>query len=65
MALSTREAGLSLILPGENAREAAVVEGLELYAVDTLTEVVDFLAGRLALTPPRPWPRRRPVGSGR
>ncbi len=54
MALSTREAGLKLILPRENAREAAVVQGLELYAVDTLTEVVDFLAGRLALTPTPP-----------
>ncbi len=29
MALTTREAGLSLILPRENAREAAVVQGLD------------------------------------
>jgi magnesium chelatase family protein len=54
MALATREAGLSLILPRENAREAAVVQGLELYAVETLAQVVDFLAGRLQLEPTPP-----------
>jgi magnesium chelatase family protein len=54
MALTTRDAGLSLILPPENAREAAVVQGLELYTVDTLAQVVDFLAGREALQPTPP-----------
>lgn len=56
MALTTRDAGLALILARENAREAGVVQGLELYAVDTLAQVVDFLAGRELLEPlpPRP-----------
>lgn len=54
MALTTREAGLSLILPRENAREAGVVQGLELYAVENLAQVVDFLAGREELTPTPP-----------
>ena len=54
MALATREAKLALILPRENAREAAVVQGLELYSVDTLAQVVDFLAGRTELTPTPP-----------
>jgi magnesium chelatase family protein len=30
------------ILPKENAREAAVVEGLEIYGIDSLTQVIDF-----------------------
>ncbi|MGQ9689373.1 MAG: YifB family Mg chelatase-like AAA ATPase [Desulfobaccales bacterium] len=54
MALTTREAGLGLLLARENAREAAVVQGLELYAVDNLAQVVDFLAGRQALQPTPP-----------
>jgi len=56
MALTTREAGLALILTRENAREAGVVQGLELYAVETLAQVVDFLAGREKLEPMPPLP---------
>jgi magnesium chelatase family protein len=54
MALATREAKLALILPQENAREAGVVQGIDVYAVDTLAQVVEFLAGRLILTPVPP-----------
>jgi len=54
MALATREAGLSLILPWENAKEAGVVQGLELFSVETLAQVVDFLAGREQLEPVPP-----------
>ena len=46
MALATREAGLALIIPRDNAREAAVVQGIEIYPADTLAQVVEFLAGR-------------------
>jgi magnesium chelatase family protein len=35
-----------IILPEENAREAAVVQGLEVYGMKTLQEVVDFFEGR-------------------
>ncbi|MBI4643771.1 MAG: YifB family Mg chelatase-like AAA ATPase [Deltaproteobacteria bacterium] len=54
MALATREARLALLLPRENAREAAVVQGIDVYAVDTLAQVVEFLAGREVLTPAPP-----------
>ncbi len=46
MALETRRAGLGLIIPRDNAREAAVVQGLDLYPADHLVQLVEFLAGR-------------------
>jgi len=46
MALATREAGLALIIPRDNAREAAVVQGIEIYPADRLAQLVEFLAGR-------------------
>ena len=40
-----------LIVPKENAREAAVVEGLEVYGVETMHEVVAILNGNAHITP--------------
>lgn len=40
-----------IILPKENAEEAAVVQGVEVLGVDFLCTVVDFLNGQKALTP--------------
>lgn len=40
---------LGLILPKDNAPEAGVVEGLEVYPVETLTECIDFLTGEIEL----------------
>src|SRR4051812_46544935 len=40
-----------VILPKENAREAAVVEGIEVYPMDTLSQVVSFLNEQLPLEP--------------
>jgi len=40
-----------IIVPADNAEEAAVVEGLEVYPVRTLRQAVDFLAGRLTQRP--------------
>jgi len=40
-----------VICPEENAREAAVVEGLEVIAVGTLAEAAAFLNGKSMLTP--------------
>lgn len=59
IALAAREAGLALVIPRENAREAGVVQGLEVYGVETLAQVVDFLAGRVDLTPEPPTPVER------
>ena len=56
IALATREAGLALVIPRDNVREAAVVQGIDIYPADTLAQVADFLAGRepLATAPPLP-----------
>src|SRR6185436_14268957 len=40
-----------VILPKENAREAAVVEGIEVYPMETLSQVVSFLNEQLPLEP--------------
>lgn len=39
------------LLPKQNAREAAIVNDLEVYGIDNLREAVDFLNGELQLTP--------------
>jgi len=52
MALTAREAGLKgLIVPADNAREAAVVSGLEVVPVTALAQAVGFLTGDLAIEP--------------
>jgi len=49
-ALLAKEHGLrGVIVPMENAREAAVVEGIEAIPVTSLTEAVGFLSGALPL----------------
>jgi magnesium chelatase family protein len=46
IALRARDEGFKgLIVPQKNAREAAVVKGLEVYGMTTLGEVVDFFNG--------------------
>lgn len=40
-----------IILPRANAREAAVVEGLEVYGAANIREVTEFLNGQLELEP--------------
>lgn len=39
------------ILPKANAREAAIVKDIDVFGVDNLKEVIDFLEGRQDLTP--------------
>lgn len=49
VAISARGAGLGRILvPRANAREAAIVEGVEVVPVRHLTEVIEALSGRAA-----------------
>lgn len=38
-----------IILPKQNAREAAIVGGLEVYGVESIKEVIDFFNGTLQL----------------
>jgi magnesium chelatase family protein len=46
MVLGARNAGLrKLLLPASNAREAALVDGLEIYAVASLSDAVAILRG--------------------
>lgn len=46
MALSARREGFrGMIIPAVNAREAAVVEGLEIFGMESLHQVVSFLRG--------------------
>lgn len=48
LALGVKSAGLrGLILPAVNAREASVVEGIDIIPVTTLRETVEFLTGEL------------------
>ncbi len=52
MALAARDAGLAgLIVPADNAREAAVVRGVEVVPVGALAQAAGFLAGELAVEP--------------
>ncbi len=52
MALKAKEAGYKgFILPQANAPEAAVVEGLEVYGMDNIREVVLFLNGEMQREP--------------
>lgn len=52
IALKARSDGFKgFIVPKKNAREAAVVKGLDVYGVESFNEVVDFLTGRLDLKP--------------
>jgi magnesium chelatase family protein len=40
-----------IILPPENAKEAAVVDGLNVYPFETLSEVAKFLSGEIEVQP--------------
>ncbi len=50
-----RDAGYrGIVVPADNACEAAVVEGIDVYGANTLTEVVGWLTGRLEAQPVPP-----------
>ena len=52
MLINARKNGFKkVIIPFENAKEASFIEGIETYAVKSLTESVDFLLGRLPVLP--------------
>ncbi|MFN3528634.1 MAG: YifB family Mg chelatase-like AAA ATPase [Bacteroidia bacterium] len=47
MAIQARKEGYTgMLLPKENAREAAIVSDLEVYGLEHLTEMIDFFEGR-------------------
>lgn len=48
MSICAKEKGMAgLYLPKENAGEAAVVEGISIYPVETLSQLVEMLLGRV------------------
>ncbi|SMO60305.1 YifB family Mg chelatase-like AAA ATPase [Solitalea koreensis] len=52
IAIQARQEGFKgFILPKENAREAAIVSGLEVYGVESIAEVVKLLNGESDLVP--------------
>ncbi len=52
MAIQARKEGFeALLVPRANAREAAIVDQLSVYGVDTLADAVDFANGRFADPP--------------
>ncbi len=54
IALNARASGKrGLLVPADNAEEAAVVEGLDVYAIKTLRDAADFINGTMPLEPCR------------
>src|ERR1035437_9219950 len=52
IAIKAREEGFKgFILPKQNAREAAVVNNLDVYGVENITKVIDFFNGKSNLEP--------------
>ena len=52
MTIAARERGLSAVmLPKENAQEAACIEGIEILPVESLRQVVDHLHGKRRIKP--------------
>lgn len=52
IALKAKESGFKgFILPKQNAREAAVVNGLNIYGAENIKEVVEFIDGKYQLEP--------------
>ena len=52
ISIKARKMGLkTLFVPKENEREAAVVDNLTVYGINTLQEIIDFLLGNITLQP--------------
>ncbi len=50
--ISAREAGYKkIIIPYDNMKEASYIDGIEVYAVKTLKEAVQFLNGEVEISP--------------
>ena len=56
MALCARRAGITrLYVPADNAPEATLAEGLEVYPVETVRQLLDHLSGEAPIAPAQPW----------
>ena len=55
MAIHAKELGYRrLFVPAANAAEGAVVEGLEVYPVENVKQLVDHLTGKVNISPQIP-----------
>ncbi|HWP82522.1 MAG TPA: YifB family Mg chelatase-like AAA ATPase [Bacteroidota bacterium] len=53
IAIEARNRGIKgLVVPKENAKEAAMVDGISVFPMETLRETVDFLSGEYAMLQP-------------
>ncbi|MBM4326828.1 MAG: YifB family Mg chelatase-like AAA ATPase [Deltaproteobacteria bacterium] len=65
LAISARQQGFKgLILPEMNAREAAVVEGIDVFGVSSLLTATGFIMGRVPLQPRRLSSEEQPPDAG-
>ena len=56
MALAAKREGIeALYVPAENAAEATLAEGLAVYPVETVEELLSHLRGRKKISPAAPW----------
>lgn len=52
IAIKAKEEGFKgFLLPNQNAKEAAIVSGLDVYGIENLQEIIDFFEGKATLQP--------------
>ena len=52
IAIKAKEEGFTgIMLPMQNVKEAAIVEGINVYGIDNVLQVIDFFEGKTQLTP--------------
>jgi len=51
MAIKAKEAGKKIIVPFDNRKEAALVKGLKVYPVKTISETINFLSQAVNIKP--------------
>lgn len=54
LALGAVQEGYRLLMPTASAQEAALIDGVQVYGLETLSQTVRFLLGEEALNPARP-----------
>ena len=53
VAMAVRNTARGLIVPRENSREAAIIGGIDVFGVKSLSEVVEFINGERTIEPTR------------
>ncbi len=52
MALEAKNAGYKgIVVPDENKKEAAVIDGIDVYGADNLSQIVEFIRGNVEIAP--------------